>query len=847
MLIKPVLLHHLCLAAIVSILTSNHFVRAEVNTTQNKTPRLSKSVPMLVQAPTNEVVQVTGVKANPTEKGVEVILQTTVGDKLQLVNSSQGNAYIADIPNAQLRLPNGDAFTFSSPKPREGINEITVTNLDANTIRVTVTGEAGLPVVELFDSDEGLILGVVSAAPPQTQATPTPEPEQPSAATDQPIELVVTGEQDSYRVTNAATATKTDTALRDIPQSIQVIPRQVIEDQRATQLNEALRNVSGVQPSNSAGRTRDRFVIRGFDDFNSVIRDGFKENTSAYRETANIERIEVLKGPASVLFGQLEPGGVVNIITKQPQREPFLTMGLEAGSYGFFRPTVDFNSPLNDSKTLRLRVNAAVEVSESFRDFDKETSRFFIAPVLAWDIGNRTSLVFDLEYLKDSRPFDRGLVALGDRVADIPFNRILGEPFDSKEVEDLRIGTRFEHGFNDNWKLRSALRIVSTQTSSFVTEPDSLDETTGLLSRGFGVDRPTPDETYAFQTDLIGKFKTGAIEHELVVGFDFNRQTNFVDDRRSAPAPAIDIFNPVYLTARPNIESDPFRGLFAADNIGIYIQDQIKLAENLKLLIGGRYDFTNQSFLSIVDGVKFFDISDQAFSPRIGIVYQPITPLSLYASYSRSFAQNFGIQQDNSRIEPERGTQYEVGVRGEFLDGKLITSLAGYQITKTNVATPDPADLNFSIPVGEVRSRGIEFDIAGELAKGWNIIASYAYTDAKITEDNTDVEGNRLNRVPENSASIWTTYELQSGALQGLGMGVGLFFVGERQGDLSNSFTVPGYTRTDAALFYRRDNWNLGLNFKNIFDVNYIESTTSRTSIDAGIPFTVIGSLSVKF
>ncbi|BAB74287.1 ferrichrome-iron receptor [Nostoc sp. PCC 7120 = FACHB-418] len=847
MLIKPALLHRLCLAATVSVLISNQTVWAEVNTSQNKTPQLSKGVPILAQAPTTEILEVTGVKANPTEKGVEVILQTTSGEKLQLVNRSQGNAYIADIPNAQLRLPNGDTFTFTSPKPVEGISEIIVSNLDANTIRVTVTGEAGLPVVELFDSDEGLILGVLSAAPSQTQATPTPEPEQPAATTDQPIELVVTGQQDSYRVTNAATATKTDTPLRDIPQSIQVIPRQVIEDQRATQLNEALRNVSGVQPSNSAGRTRDRFVIRGFDDFNSVIRDGFKENTSVYRETANIERIEVLKGPASVLFGQLEPGGVINVITKQPQREPFLIMGLEAGSYGFFRPTVDFNSPLNDSKTLRLRVNAAVEISESFRDFDKETSRFFIAPVLAWEIGDRTSLVFDLEYLKDSRPFDRGLVALGDRVAEIPFNRILGEPFDSKEVEDLRIGTRFEHGFNDNWKLRSAFRIVSTQTSSFVTEPGSLDEATGLLSRDFGVDRPTPDETYAFQTDLIGKFKTGAIEHELVIGFDFNRQTNFVDDRRSAPAPAIDIFNPVYLTARPNIESDPFRGLFAADNIGIYIQDQIKLAENLKLLIGGRYDFTNQSFLSIVDGVKFFDISDQAFSPRIGIVYQPITPLSLYASYSRSFAQNFGIQRDNSRIEPERGTQYEVGVRGEFLDGKLIASLAGYQITKTNVATPDPADLNFSIPVGEVRSRGIEFDIAGELAKGWNIIASYAYTDAKITEDNTDNEGNRLNRVPENSASIWTTYELQSGALQGLGMGVGLFFVGERQGDLSNSFTVPGYTRTDAALFYRRDNWNIGLNFKNIFDVNYIESTTSRTSIDAGIPFTVIGSLSVKF
>lgn len=266
--------------------------------------------------PKPEIVQVTGVKANPTDKGVYVILQTSKGQQLQIVNRSAGNSYIADIPNTQLRLPSGDAFVFRSQKPITGITEITVTNADANTIRVTVTGEAGVPVVNLFDSDEGLIFGftpVASSAqpPPQPPQTQPPPPEQPGSETEpsersaednESIEIVVTGEQETgYRVPDASTVTRTDSPIRDIPQSLQVVPRQVIEDQQVIQLDEALRNVSGVTSAGTTGGTESNFVIRGFSEA-PILRDGFREFSSfnGFSETANLERIEVLKGPASI-------------------------------------------------------------------------------------------------------------------------------------------------------------------------------------------------------------------------------------------------------------------------------------------------------------------------------------------------------------------------------------------------------------------------------------------------------------------------------------------------------------------------------------------------------------------
>ncbi|MHC5748264.1 MAG: TonB-dependent receptor plug domain-containing protein [Nostoc sp.] len=381
-----------------------------------KIPQLSEieipntSARMLVQspAPTNSpaqesVIQVTGVEAKPTDKGVEVILQTTGGDKLQITNRSAENNFIADIPNAQLRLPSGDAFTFRSEKPIAGVTEITVTNYNANTIRVTVTGEAALPTVELFDSDEGLIFGLTPTAtatqpqPEQTTTTTTETPQEepaPAAQQDEPIELVVTGEQDGYNVSDTTTATKTDTPLRDIPQSIQVVPQQVLEDQNVTRLDEAIRNVPGVVNTFPPNFANGSFLtIRGFetrDDQGNVLRNGLTDFIGTRQiDFSHIQQIEVLKGPASVLFGRGVPGGTVNLITKQPLSDPFYEINTTIGNYDYYRSTIDLSGPVNDSKTVLYRLNAAYQNTGSFIDF-KESERVFVAPVVSLAISDRT-------------------------------------------------------------------------------------------------------------------------------------------------------------------------------------------------------------------------------------------------------------------------------------------------------------------------------------------------------------------------------------------------------------------------------------------------------------------------
>ena len=263
-------------------------------------------------------------------------------------------------------------------------------------------------------------------------------------------------------------------------------------------------------------------------------------------------------------------------------------------------------------------------------------------------------------------------------------------------------------------------------------------------------------------------------------------------------------------------------------------------------LVGGRFDWISQR--TEVEGEAPQEQDDNSFSPRVGLVYQPNDAVSLYASYSQSFVPTFGSNPGGDTFEPTEGTQYEIGAKADFLDGRLSATLAGYQITRSNITTTDPDDPNFSIQVGEQRSRGVELDIAGEILPGWNLVASYAYTDAIVTEDNDTPEGNRLTNVPEHQVSLWTTYEIQQGDLEGLGFGLGLFYVGERQGDLANSFVLDDYFRTDAALFYRRDQFNAAINFRNLFDIDYFRASDGGDLfLFRGEPFTVTASVEWGF
>ncbi|MBW4624265.1 MAG: TonB-dependent siderophore receptor [Brasilonema octagenarum HA4186-MV1] len=825
---------------------------------QSSTPQPAPSSEIL------QVVQVTAVKANSTGKGVEIILQTTKGQQLQLTNRSAGNNFIVDIPNAQLRLPSGEAFIFRSEKPIAGITEIKVTNQDAKTIRVTVTGEAKLPLVELFDGNEGLIFAVASSVQqgqqPQTQQ-PTSETQSqkpPDSQSDEPIELVVTGQQNQYTAPNASTATGTETPIIETPFAIQVVPQEIIRDQQVTRTEEALRNVSGVTYQGSSNnRSGADFSIRGFTDA-PILRDGFRRYgvVQAPLEVANLERIEVLKGPASILYGAIEPGGLINAVSKQPLSEPFYETELQVGSRGLVRPRFDFSGPLSADGKVLYRLNGLYQRLDSFRNLDQEDSHIFIAPTLTWKIGDRTDLGISLEYLDNNRPADFGIPAIGKKIADVPRDHIDSEPTDAVTNQYLNVGYNFEHRFSRNWKLRNAFRYSSYDYDfNVVALPLSFDEATGTVSRFFA-SQEGHDENYSLQANVVGEFATGPINHTLLFGADYiHSATNFFTVFDFTTPLPLNLFNPVYGVAKPSENTlPPYGGTDGTSNRwGFYLQDQISLFQNLKLLAGIRYDTIESKTVNVPGQVTQpgeTTQNDDAFTPRVGILYQPSKAVSLYASYSESFTPNTTNTATGEPLEPQRGKGYEFGVKTELLNGKLFATLAYFDITKQNVAVTDPNFPLASIASGEQRSRGVEFDVAGEILPGWKLIASYAYIDGEVTADsNRDLVGNRLYGVPEHSASLWTTYEIQRGNLQGLGVGVGFNYVDERQGDLANSYQADGYFITNAAVFYRRNNWRFGLNFKNIGDVKYIESVSNLRGGGNifGEPLTVIGSVSLQF
>lgn len=787
---------------------------------------------------------VTGIQINPTEEGLEVILETaTEEQRLVPLILPEGNNLVIDILDATLALPSGEEFRETSPA--SGIKEITLTQVDESSIRLTITGESQTPSAEVITSSPNLVLGVTSEG---TTTTQTP---------DEEIEIIATGEakaEENYQATEATTATRTDTPLKDIPQSIQVVPEQIIEDQQANTLEDVLRNVSGISTGDSFGNTTERFVIRGFAQDTTLV-DGFRQGAfgQGFPSLDRLERVEVLKGPASILYGNLEPGGVVNLVTKKPLAEPFAEIGLDLGSFGLFQSSLDFSDAINSDKTLLYRLNTNVEYSDGFRDFDQDATRLSLAPTISWQIGKNTDLLIDFNYLNEDKPFDRGIVAIGDDVADIPYDRIFQQPDDNYELEQITASYQLEHRFSEKWKLRNSFRLISSETSDFKLDSSFIDDS-GLLERGFRRNEDI-NENYTIQTNVVGEFATGKIEHQLLFGLDFDRATSVGKQGRLPDDPVfyIDIFTQE-ADPLPDVQPEDLTFLvrdenIRADLIGIYLQDQIAISEQFKLLLGGRFDIYEQKSIDFTEDLTVEQSQDK-FSPRIGLVYQPIEPISLYASYSTSFNPDpfNSTTVDGEILEPSTGTQYEIGAKGEFFEGDLTTTLAFYQIDRANVATTDPDNPDFSIAAGEVSSRGIELDVAGEMLPGWKIIASYAYTDAEISESNDFPEGNKLENVPENSASLWTTYQFQQGTLQGLGFGAGVFFVGERQGDIDNTVTLPSYVRTDAAIFYRQDNWQANLNFQNLFDVEYIRSSEGfREFLKPGEPFTVIGSFSVQF
>ncbi len=780
------------------------------------------------------LVQINGVRLEETETGLQVVLETADGTLTTPTTVATGNALTAEIPNAVLVLPEGNAF--EAPNPAPGISRVSVTSVLGDQVRVEIAGTGAPPTAEITSSASDLTFEVT----PDSVNT---------AEEDAEVEITVTAEQaDSDYFVPDAGVNRTGIPIFDTPASVQVVPEKVIEDQGATNARDILRNVSGINFSTASGGRSEDFIIRGF--LSNQFRNGFRDDFFSSRtetELANIDRVEVLKGPASVLFGRAEPSGIINFVTKKPLQEPLYELSFTAGSFDFYRPTLDFSGPLTEDGNLAYRLNAAYENAGSFRD-GVQTERFFIAPTLSWQISPDTKLGLEFSYLNDTRPVDRGLVILNNNeVANIPSSSFLGDPEVREDFEETRTELYLDHRFNSNLSLRSLLRYTTATESG----PGGTSQIVGdsIDDRNFPVSEFRGDqfyETFTFQNDLIGKFNTGPLKHTVLFGLEYTTRFNSFEGSERASG-IIDIFNPSAfnpLTDGPFIPFDPSED--RDDTFGIYLQDQIEILDNLQLVLGGRFEtFSSESINLATDEIS--ETNADAFSPRIGIVYQPIEPISLYASYTRSFTPVGGTDINGEPFEPQRGTGYEVGIKAEIVKDRLFSTLAFYDTTLTNITTPNPDNNLFDIQTGEQNSKGVELDISGEILPGWNIFAGYAYTDAKITEDNTFPVGNRLNNVPEHKFNLWTTYTLQEGSLKGLGFGLGVFYVGNRAGDLDNSFFADDYTRIDAAIYYEKKNYRFALNFKNLFDAEFLEGTQNRRQVIPGAPFTVQGTVSIKF
>jgi iron complex outermembrane receptor protein len=695
-----------------------------------------------------------------------------------------------------------------------------------------------------------------SSTPPQPATAPMTMP---------PVTVQETREQ-GYTARNATTATKVDVPILDVPQSIQVIPRQVIEEQRALTLSDVFRNVSGFSPgvNSQSQRFGDRnSVFRGFTG-NNYYTNGFKDpfNGSSFSfGLANIDSVEVLKGPSSVLYGLGEPGATINVITKQPLADWYASGAVTAGSFGLVNPSLDISGPLTPGKELRFRLNAAYQRQDSFVDF-VQSERYQLAPVLALAIGPNTHLTLEGEYQAISEIYWTGLPAEGTILPNpggkLPRSRYLGDAeLEGDEFPErtlAKVGYRLEHRFNEHVALRHGFRFTYFTRDDRDIIPFGLQEDLRTFDRDLFVAQGWTTDYYIL-TDLVFDFTTGPLRHKLLVGSD---QRFFSTSDRSATdfLDPIDIFNPTYGGLVDPIGPTTPRRLLEQSGtfIGVYLQDIVTITPQVKLLVGGRFDLANldsETENTDTGTITDSEIDENVFTPRAGLVYQPMPSVSLYASYSQSFNPLTGATFEGDAFDPEEGVQYEGGVKFELFGGRMLSTVAIYHLTKENILTPDPVNIGFSIQEGEQRSRGIEFDISGEVLPGFRLIASYSYIQAKITESNSGNEGNRPANVPEHTGSIWGVYEFQAGLFKGLGLGLGLVGVGDRPADNENTVTLPDYVRTDLALYYQP--WkhvDLALNIKNLFNIDYIETSTFGdpfAGISPGAPFSVFGTVTARY
>ncbi|MFI8417618.1 TonB-dependent siderophore receptor [Serratia sp. NPDC078593] len=659
-----------------------------------------------------------------------------------------------------------------------------------------------------------------------------------------------------YQPITSVTGTRSETRLLNVPQAIDVVPNQVIVDQAVKSLDEALYNVSGITQSNTLGGTQDAVMKRGFGDNRdgSILRDGVR-SIQARNFTPTTERVEVLKGPASMLYGMGEPGGMINMIAKKPQLQQQTHVEGWGSSFNGGGGQVDVTGPMGTSG-FAYRMIVDHDETDYWRNFGHHRQTV-IAPSLMW-FGENTTVRLAYEHMDYLTPFDRGTIidSRTGKPVTTPRERRFDEGYNATRGDQDSVTVQIEQVLNENWKSALTYAYNRNSYSDNQARATKLNPETGELTRQADATANAVSHANALQLTVNGDVDWGRINHQLLFGFDFEDSHTYRGDMiRGGKDSHFNIYDPVYgqmpaSTAVSAKDSDQRQNL---TSYGWFMQDSIQLTDKWLLMGGLRYDAFDVFAGKGRPFATNTDSSDSKWVPRAGVVYKVTPYVSLYSSYTESFKPNSSIATQIGALPPEQGKAWEVGSKIELPNG-ISGTLALFDITKRNVMVSELVDgETVTRTAGRVRSQGVELDMAGNITENLSVIGSYAYTDARVVDDPAN-NGKEMSNVARHTASLFLTQDLGATSLysgDNLRVGAGARYVGRRPGDAANRFYLDNYTVADAFLAYtlpvkgHRVKWQL--NIKNLFDKTYYPSSGGNLRIAVGEPREAVLRASVDF
>ncbi|GDX07696.1 ferrichrome porin FhuA [Buttiauxella selenatireducens] len=655
-----------------------------------------------------------------------------------------------------------------------------------------------------------------------------------------------------------ATATKTDTPIEKTPQSISVVTREEMDTHQPASVKEALGYTPGITVSTrGSSDTYDAVKIRGFGSVNqNNYLDGLKLQGDFYNEVIidpyMLERVELMRGPTSVLYGKSSPGGIITMVSKRPTTEPLKEVQFKMGTNNLWQTGFDFSDSLDDAGEYSYRLTGVARSNDDQQQFSKQ-KRYAIAPSFSWRPDDKTNFTF-LANLQDTPetgyygwlPKEGTVEPLPDG-SRLPTNFNEGVPNNTYSLSHKMVGYSFDHEFNDTFTVRQNLRYVDSKTNQKSVYGTGVDSTGHMLTRGTVVDNEKL-HNFAVDTQLQSNFATGEIAHTLLTGVDFQQMRNDVNATFGS-APPLDLYNPVYENYDFG-DADPYQQN-KQKQTGIYIQDQAEW-NKFVLTVGGRYDWLKQSTLAY-QANNFTERDDSEFTGRAGLNYLFDNGVSPYISYSESFEPNSGADFYGNTFKPSKGRQYEAGVKYVPKDMAVVITGAVYQLTKSDnlMSDPDTSHGFSSIQGGEIRSRGVELEAKAAVNANINVTASYTYTDAEYTTDTT-FKGNTPEQVPEHMASLWGDYTFNEGALTGLTIGTGGRFIGSSYGDPANSFKVGSAAVLDAVVKYDLGRFGMNgssvaVNVNNLLDREYVASCFATYGCFWGAERQVVATATFRF